>query len=147
MKFPKKLKCILFLLLVLSAFLTCSSAKKLQKEAPKTIGKAYYQNWVAGVHGGGSGTNVFIETKNKNSNLDSIYFHGKVAKLAKKPMNKKLFIGYFKSEANVQEFKVKDSKSKAVVAEDFPFDLKKNECVVSYIDNGKTKYFKIENLE
>jgi len=146
----KKLKYIfklIGLVIISISFSQCASTIKLEQNIPNAIGECYYQNWVAGVKGGGSGTNVFIQTKDENITLDSVYFRGQVAKLNVKPANKMLFIGYLKSSTNMQNIEVSESNLKAKYADDIPFELKNDECVVSYLDNGKVKYFKIQDLK
>ncbi|WP_292948718.1 hypothetical protein [Olleya sp. UBA1516] len=122
-------------------FMQCSSAQKLQKEAAFQTDKAYYQKWVAGLKDGGSGINVFIpiDSNSKNLKLDSLYFRGHIVPLQTKPNFPDLYIGRITTNAN-------QPKDYSVDTSDIPFDLKDNEAVVSYTENGTTKYLKIENL-
>ncbi|WGD35735.1 hypothetical protein [Olleya sp. YS] len=122
-------------------FMQCSSTKQLQKEASFKTDQAYYQTWVAGVRGGGSGINIFIPVTSelKNLKLDSLYFRQHKMALETKPNNPNLYIGRILTKANQKEgFKETTTK--------IPFDLKQNEAVLSYIENGDIKYFKIENI-
>jgi len=147
---------VFLMVIVMTSFSQCSSAQKLQKEAPVKLGTAYYQYWVAGIQGGGSGINLFIPTENpslKNIHLDSVYFRGKVSKLEFKPNNPSLFIGRFTSLGNQRKDIIMSNKPNAEygnelpkLKEKIPFDLKENECVVSYIEDDKIKYFQIENI-
>ena len=140
----------------MTSFSQCSSAQKLQKEAPVKFGNAYYQHWVAGVQGGGSGIILFIPTENsslKNIQLDSVYFKGKASKLEFKPNNPSLFIGRFSTKGNQRKDVIMSNKPYAEYGNEvpkemtkIPFELKENECVVSYKEGDKTKYFKIENI-
>ncbi|MGB6269770.1 MAG: hypothetical protein WBF67_12255 [Olleya sp.] len=120
----------------------CSSAQKLQKEANFKTDQAYYQSWVAGIKGGGSGINVFIPvtSKLKDLKLDSLYFKGHKVALVTKPQNPNLFIGRILAEANQKDDFLSESKQA------IPFDLKENEAVISYTENGTTNYIKIENI-
>ncbi|WP_073083728.1 hypothetical protein [Winogradskyella jejuensis] len=120
---------------------------KLQKKAPTTFGDVYCQNWVAGVQGGGSGTNIFIEIKDENIVLDSVHFRGKTVKLETKPANPQLFIGRLKSEGNTNQYEVVSTSDQKEQMEDFPFRLENDECVVSYKENGKIKYFKLIDIK
>ena len=63
MKFIRKTFRFLSLAIISVSFSQCASTMELQKEAPTDFGEVYCQSWVAGVKGGGSGTNIFIETK------------------------------------------------------------------------------------
>lgn len=138
---------LLCLTLLSVSFSQCASTMKLQKEAPTTFGETYFQEWVAGVQGGGFGINVFIQVNDKNVILDSIYFRGEVTELKTKPANASLFIGRFKGEANTQEPSLITTTDEKVEEVDFPFNLKENECVVSYKDGDKLKYFKITDMK
>ena len=122
------------------SFSQCASTKKLQDSVPESMDKVYYQSWVAGVKGGGSGINIIVETKG-NIDLEQVYFRGQIADFETKP-NSKLHIGRFVTEGNRET-----SMTQTTENQDFPFDLSKNDCVISYSENGKVKYFKIENLE
>lgn len=138
---------LICLALLSVSFSQCASTMKLQKEAPTTFGETYFQEWVAGVKGGGSGINVFIEVKGENLVLDSIYFRENVSNFETKPSNPKLFIGRFKGEANKEELAIITTSDEKVEKSDFPFDLKENECVVSYKHGDKLKYYKITKLK
>ncbi len=74
---------IILISIVLTGFTNCSSAQKLEKQVSFKIGEVYYQHWVAGIKGGGSGVNIFIPIDNLDNNvkLDSVYFKGKATKL------------------------------------------------------------------
>jgi len=147
---------VFLLVLIVTGFSQCSSAQKLQTEAPVKIGNAYYQHWVAGIQGGGSGINLFITVAgiiNKSIQLDSVYFKGKVSKLEFKPSNSSLFIGRFPSDVNSKKDIIMSNKPKGEYGNEtpirkvkIPFELKENECVISYLERGKTKYFKIKNV-
>ena len=144
------------LALVMTSFSQCSSAQKLQREAPVKIDNAYYQHWVAGVQGGGSGINLFIPTENaslKNILLDSVYFRGNVSRLEVKPNNPTLFIGRFSTRGNQKKDVIMSNEPGAEYGNEIPkkttkvpFELQENECVVSYKEDDETKYFKIQGI-
>ena len=146
MKIFKKIISILITLIVMINFSSCAGTYKLEKSVRLTIGEVYYQNWVAGVQGGGAGFNIFIPVSDnpKNIMFDSVYFKGKKAKL--EFSNNTIFIGRFKTTKNrIREINmINDSDDE--FSEKTPFNLNDNECVVSYLDNDKIKYFKIENI-
>jgi hypothetical protein len=141
------------MLLIMVSFSQCSSAQKLQNEAPSKFGLVYFQTWVAGASGGGSGLNLFIPVMDSTVRLDSVYFRGNVSKLEVKPSNPTLHIGRFNTGFNQardivmhsdpnEEYTNKLSKPIRVI----PFELKYNECVVSYTKGGKMLYYKIPNV-
>ena len=153
MRATKKIISVSLLSFIMLGFSQCSSTKMLQAEAPITVGKVYYQKWVAGVQGGGSGLNIFIPSNDVSIVLDSVYFRGKAVKLETKIQDKSLYIGRFKSQFNQKQDLIMSSDSTAeygnklpIVEEQIPFELKPDECVVSYMDGNKTKYFRIGNV-
>ena len=122
-------------------FVQCSSAQKLEQDAPFKTSKAYYQKWIAGRQGGGSGINVFIPvtTPLVSVKLDSLYFRGQKVILQLEPSNGSLFTGRIITENNQRDgFKASTTE--------MPFELNDNQAVISYIENGITKYFKIDNI-
>lgn len=131
----------------------CGSAQELQANVPLEIGEVYYQHWIAGIKGGGSGVNVFINViSNKNNMvLDSVYFQGKVAKVDK--VNDTLFVGRIKTNANQKNDLVMSSNPKEeygnkvqLPSENYPFELTNHQCVISYKEGIETKYFKVESM-
>jgi len=146
MKLIRKTFRFLSLAIISVSFAQCASTMKLQKEAPTNFGEVYCQSWVAGVKGGGSGTNIFIETQSNDLVLDSVYFRGKVSKLETKPGNKQLYIGRYLSTSNTEKYNFETTSSDKGNDEDFPFKLADSECVVSFTEDGKTKYYKLDNV-
>jgi len=141
------------MLLVMASFSQCSSAQKLQDKAPITIGKAYCQSWIAGVEGGGAGLNIFIPVIDNSIILDSVYFRGKAAKLEVKQEENILYVGRFPSDFNQKRDIIMSSDPKAEygnempnISKKIPFELKNNECVISYKEGKTTKYFKVDNV-
>jgi hypothetical protein len=141
--------------LIVSAIILsqCTSTRKVQTNMPLEIGKAYYQNWIAGIEGGGSGINLYIPiTSNVNHiELDSVYFQNKVTKL--ELTNKKLAIGHFKTNPNQKKDIIMSNEPYAEYGNQvpgfdkkIPFELKGNQCVISYIERSKTKYFMIDSI-
>lgn len=154
MVITKKFKNGFYLAMLSFVFLNCSTAQKIQKSIPMTFGEVYYQHWVAGVQGGGSGINLFINVNSNKNNiiLDSIYFQSDVAKL--EPVNSSLFVGRFKTEANQTKDFVMSSNPKEEYGntvqstkKHIPFNLKDNQCVLSYKEGDKIKYFMIEDIK
>ena len=147
---------IVFFLLIgagILLFSNCSSAQKLETNLPLSIGEVYSQKWIAGVRGGGSGVNVYIKILNNPNNieLDSIFFQDKTTKLFL--INNTQAIGRFKSDINQQKDVIMSNEPYAEygnqvkkIPNKLRFQLKENECVISYIEKTQTKYFKIENI-
>ena len=147
---------ILVFSIVSNSFVNCSSAQKLEEKLPFKIDEVYCQSWVAGIKGGGSGINIFIPVKgelSKTIQLDSVYFREKASKLEFKPNNPKLFIGRFLSSSNQRKDLIMSSEPNAEYGNELPdplpeipFDLRSDECVISYLESGKTYYYKIDKV-
>ena len=153
MKALKYISSITMLSFVMVAFSQCSSTKKLQEKAPMTLGDVYCQRWIAGVQGGGSGLNIFIPAQDNAIMLDSVYFRGQVTKLEFSQNNKPMYVGRFLTSVNQRRDINMNADAKAeygnippAIDNKIPFELKDNECVVSYKKGKKTKYFKIGNI-
>lgn len=156
MKFFKIVSFSLLMLIILTSFSQCSSTQKLQKKAPTDFSKVYFQRWTAGIKDGGSGIALYLELASelpKNIVLDSVYFRGKPAKLETKTQDSLLFIGYFRTDSNQKRDIIMSSNpldeyhnKLGTVDENIPFELKDDECVISYKMGKDTKYFKIENI-
>lgn len=153
METSKRALGLLSLTLILVSFSQCASTQKLQKKSPTIFGETYFQKWVAGVEGGGSGLNIFIEVKDDAIQLDSVYFRGKGVDLKTHPKNESLYVGSFVSQSqNIQDLTMSsDSKTEygnkmPEKPVKIPFELAFNECVVSYKAKGETKYYKLINV-
>ena len=151
---------ILFGSALLLGFSQCATSKeiskKLQINTPFSIEKATYTDWVSGVKGGGSGTNVIVTIKDIDSNnieIDSLYFRGLKVKVEIKESS---YIGRFNSSINQRKDKVLHSEPKKefgnqvpIMEKEFPFELKNDEAVLSYKEKGKRKFYKtlLEKVE
>jgi len=153
MKTIKTISFLMIMLLVMASFSQCSSAKKIQQTAPLDLGQVYCQKWIAGIVGGGAGLNIFIPTEDTSIELDSVYFRGKAVKLELKNQNEIIYIGRFISDFNTKKDLIMSNEPNAEfgnempkMAQKIPFELKDNECVISYKDGITTKYFKVDNV-
>ena len=153
MKLFKSLLFLTFMLFITATLSQCAGGKQLQTNVPFEMGDVYYQEWVAGVKGGGSGVNIFIPviSNSKNILLDSVYFHGKQAKL--EHQNNAVFIGRFETETNLKKDFIMSNEPFAEygnkvpeIPQKIPFKLNENECVVSYKLKNKLIYYKIERI-
>jgi len=156
MKFLRILFTALTLMIVLTSATQCSGSKKatetkemiIEKQANIETGQVYFQKWVAGREEGGSGINIFFPNLiNKNNYvLKQVYFRemvgtmqsGKASHFANLTYNNKDII--MSNEENGEYGNTMPSSG------DFPFKLKDNECIVSYLDGGVIKYYKIGSI-
>ena len=88
--------------LVFLSIVNCKTSQEpvlqFQSTAPLGITAPYYNSWVAGVQGGGSGTNVFLPLKeNGNIVVDSLHFRGEKSAVETRD---KLIIGRFRHSTN-----------------------------------------------
>ncbi|MFD1161282.1 MULTISPECIES: hypothetical protein [Hwangdonia] len=153
----KLLKHILFsflLLVMMSSFSQCSGVPKLEKKTSINFGDVYSQKWTSGIKEGGSGIKLFIPVtkSNKNLQLDSVYFRGKVTKLLLSHDGLR-YVGIFKKKEKRSYNVVMSSdpleeygNETPPIPKKIPFDLKASECIVSYKENKKTKYIKIDQI-
>lgn len=122
---------------------------------PFEITSATSTKWFGG-QPGVSGVNVFIEySVNKDIQFDSLYFSNKVVKIKYiTTNNKQLLAGYFststrnqKSDLTFHRNPINEKNNKVLQIQKFPFILKENEAVLSYIEGSNTKYFKITGIK
>lgn len=98
-----------------------------------------FQEWYAGIKVGGTGMNVFVPIVNKEDNIkiDSVYFRNLKAKLVE---DSGRYTAVLKNKSPYYTFK------KAEKDPDFPFTLEDNECAISFVENGVTKYVKVSDI-
>jgi hypothetical protein len=142
------------LTIIMSSFSQCSSAQKLQAEAPTTFGDIYCKKQVSGIAEGPASLNIYIEIKDSEFIPDSVYFRERVVKLERHSQKAELFIGQFMLQSGQKQDIIMSGNSKAEYGNKMPkkpvkipFELAYDECVVSYKINGKTKYYKLTNVE
>ena len=136
---------------------SCNTTKpiSLVENPPFTLGESYFQNWVAGVRGVGSGTNVHISFAEIDDDVvvKDIYFRGKKLKANNFPQFRNQYIGYgknFMANINDSENGMEDDSPAAQelnLNEPFPFQLGDDEAVLSFSHNGRTRYYKVPQLK
>lgn len=145
MKFLFRLSIVIFLV-------SCSSNNKfkIEKEQPLQLKEAYFEQWTSGVKGGGSGLNIFLISEKKGENKDvqieGIYFQDSYTTLTFYQPNK--YQGFIKTKGNDSSFALDEGGKKVDAStkqkeEEIPFELGDNEAVISYVKEGKKKYFKV----
>ncbi|MBU3820688.1 hypothetical protein KO566_01335 [Flavobacteriaceae bacterium XHP0103] len=146
MKTFSKIAFLMLMPLLTLSFSQCSSTKKLQNDVSFAIGDVYYEQ-------NNSGKTVFIPLKSnpKNIVLDSIYFQGKKAKLV---LEKETYVGRFIKESVEKPDMIMSNEPYAEYGNKAPklpkktkFDLKEDECIISYKENLASKYFKIRAVK
>lgn len=146
---------IIFIVFVSFALMQCSSVPKLEANAPFNVTEIYSQNWIAGIKGGGSGTNLFVTISDREENvvIDSVFFRGKVTKFETNS-GENSYVGRFSTSINKkQDIILSDAPNAEFgneapkISKPIPFDLKNSECIISYKENNTTRYFKISAIK
>jgi hypothetical protein len=143
--------CTLILLFFLSGITTCFSQVVISKYFETKIKKVYYQNWVAGVRGGGGGTGFYIEFTNKLSKdfvLTQLYFRNKKVKITESPDN--LYIANLNRNINQRKQDeitddANDSPKEVIIKT--PFPITENEAILEYTYRNMKRYYKISKIE
>lgn len=125
--------------LVFMSLGSCSSQKKLVAEAPFSVNAPSCQTWVGGRPESGSGMMLTLPVEmGSATNLDfsEVYFRGQVTKASFETSKGKTIATckYNKSNTNKTEM---------------PFELKPNEAVIGYTENGSkaVKYIKVTGVK
>ena len=129
---------ILFLILVTS----CSSQDKVIKESAIV---ASYQGWVAGVRGGGSGINFYIDLKSElpaNIELKKLIFRGYEVPFEKQ--DNLHFQAMIKTPSNQE--KIKGDDTQIYTSPKNALTLADNEAILIFLKNGKEYQQKITNV-
>ena len=146
---------LIFLSLIVFSAANCAGGKdtgySFDQDPPFTLGAVFYQDWVAGVREGGSGTNVYIniESYMEDVVIMDVYFRNKKEKAQNSPQYFDQYTGYFKNESRPDVIMDSDpvKESQNTPPEPFPFRLKDDEAVLSYLHKDEVKYLKISNME
>lgn len=123
---------------VLSIFLaaTLFSCNTTEIVAQDNIQSASYQTWVAGVRGGGSGINFYIDLKSElpaNIELKKLIFRGYEAPFEKQ--DNLHFQAMIKTSGNQQKFDGDDSQ--IYTSPKNALTLAENEAILIFSKNGK----------
>ncbi|MCG7500793.1 MULTISPECIES: hypothetical protein [Tenacibaculum] len=144
------MKLIGILILALS-FTKCASVK-MENNHPFKIESASYSHVTGGVKGSYNSTNLIINfTAEKPVDFQKVYFQNRITKAIVEQHNDKQYItARYKTSSNELNDLILHADPKKefgnTPAEEFPFELKENEAMVSYIIEEKTHYVKIESI-
>ena len=144
---------ILSILVILFGFSQCGGSTLVKKLTLK-VEKAFYNNWFGG-QPGVRGTKVEIHLKDASEVIFvALYFQGKITKVEVSQMEKfTRIIGHFSTLKRKNRNLILDAdmtkelENTIPSLEEFPFQLKENEAILSYKKENKTLYFKIENIK
>ncbi|PQJ68888.1 hypothetical protein [Polaribacter butkevichii] len=147
----KTIKIILTLCIALF-YLQCASSH-LEKQPPFSILSSTYYSALSNTTKD-TFSEIHIKYTSKNNiNFDSLYFRKNKIKLKIKDIKgNKYAYATFKKNNLLKDFTldanpIKELENPIPISEQFPFNLKENEAVISYQHKGKTNYYKIKNVE
>jgi len=143
--------------LTLIVLLACSSQQKntanallFEKNALIEIGEVTFQKQVSGREESGESykLEVKISSNPKNSVLDSIYFRGLKGKIK---LQNNSYTAVLNGPSNrdliMSENQIEELENELPDISKMPFNLNDKECVISYIENSRTKFLKTTKLK
>lgn len=145
MKLLKKATYVIVFALIYAFSPQCAGQKAtfttvVNEQLPFKVKPVSFQEWYAGIEVGGTGINIFIPITDLSENvkIDRVYFRNLSAELSE-------IDGKYCASLKNTSLKYTFKKSEAPA--DYPFTLKDYECVVSYLEDGETKYLKIATMK
>lgn len=144
---------ILSILVILVSFSQCGGST-LVKNPTLKVEKAFYNKWFGG-QPGISGTKVEIHLEDASEVIFvALYFQGKRTKVEVSQIEKfTRIIAHFSTSKRKNRTLILDADATKELEntlpslEEFPFQLKENEAMLSYKNDNKIVYFKIENIK
>ena len=141
-----------FYLFILLGLASCKSTK-FDNNPPFKVTEATYNYWTGGQQGV-SGIRIKINYEaNSEISFDKVYFENKEGTIDKYSDDGKTYIvGNISTSKPRGDDLVLDVDSKKEINNKLPemkipFELEKNEAIISYTYNGETKYFKLKNIK
>ncbi|PWG05819.1 hypothetical protein [Polaribacter aquimarinus] len=142
---------ILLTTLIVFGFTQCRSSK-FDQTPPFKILKATYTNWMGGQPSVKS-TKVEIHLSKSNiTSFNTLYFNKQKANFEIiKLKEKTVLIAHFntsiKRDIILNADPTKELKNEFPISIKLPFELKKDEAIISYKENNNIRYFKLKNLK
>ncbi|RMB63272.1 hypothetical protein EAX61_02430 [Dokdonia sinensis] len=142
---------LIFILFISISMSQCGSSQQAPLEVPFNGGNSYYETWIAGVQGGGSGVNLFLDFKNVPEDviLKEAYFQEMRATIT---LENGQYVARFKTALNnardivMSKDPVEEMVNTPSSKEMFKFPLEENEAGITYMQNGALRYAKIANI-
>lgn len=134
---------------ILIGIVSCSNSKDLElQKASDTIDAVYFQKWIAGVRGGGSGVNFYVNLKaplQKDVILEKVQFESYEALFVK--ISDTSYVAYIKTDGNQNDM-VLDSNPEKEYGNKAPIEkLKPNEANLFFTKNGEEFIKNIQNVK
>ncbi len=130
----------------------CGSSQQGIQEINFDGGNTYFQKWVAGVQGGGSGVHVFFDfaTVPDEIDLKEAFFRGMVTEVR---LENNMYVARFKTNLNSQpdivmsNDPVEEMVNTPSGKKDFMIPLAEDEVGITFMHKGILKFAKISNIE
>ncbi len=130
-----------------------SSEKVIQNIQPFKVINATYSSG-EGEQATKNETHFIIAIDNPEIQLDSVYFRNAKTELKRDiSASKPVFVGVFLLSDTQKDYNLHSDPRKEYgntpprITSKIPFELQKNEAVVSYVFNGETQYYKIAKVD
>ncbi|TDQ28642.1 hypothetical protein [Tenacibaculum caenipelagi] len=140
-------------ILLLTFSLTQCVSVKTKNTHPFKIESASYYHVTGGVKGSYNSINLIINfTAEESVDFQKVYFQNRITNAVVEQHNDKQYIAArYKTSSNDDRKDLilhADPKEEFgnTPTEKFPFELKENEAMVSYVKNEKIYYVKVENI-
>ncbi|WP_428743433.1 hypothetical protein [Tenacibaculum sp.] len=140
-------------ILLLTFSLTQCASVKTQNTHPFKIESASYSHITGGVKGSYNSINLIINfTAEKSVDFKKVYFQNRITDaVVEQKVGKQYIAARYKTSSNDDRKDLilhADPKQEFgnTPTEKFPFELKENEAMVSYVKNEKICYVKVENI-
>ncbi|MFI2741744.1 hypothetical protein ACG2LH_03310 [Zhouia sp. PK063] len=152
----KKTATICLALITICMFSQCAGQKNLVKKSPVTFGEVTLESWRGVKNPKKTGISLYINIEEENGvQLQDVYFRGQQVKLDKiKKGSHLLYIARFEDVPTKKDMVMHQDPAQEygntmpeTHKNKFPFTLKDNEAVVSFIKNDEIKYYKIEGIK
>lgn len=139
----------IILAFILIGIVSCSNSKDLElQKASDTIDAVYFQKWIAGVRGGGSGVNFYVNLKaplEKDVILEKVQFESYEASFVK--TSDTSYVAYIKTDGNQNDMVLDSNPEKEYGNKAQDFNLKPNEANLYFRFNGKESIKNLQNIK
>lgn len=135
----------LIVLFFVGVIVSCGTVNKAKAQSEIKVAEASHQSWVAGVRGGGSGINFYLELKSElptNLELKKVIFRGYQVPFEKQ--DNLHFKAIIKTEGNQQKFD--GDNSQIYTSPKNAITLAENEAILIFSKNGKEYQQKITKV-
>jgi len=144
------MKTKVILIAFVALFLIQCKSTQFDAKPPFNIINATYNNWIGGREGVSGIRLVFNYESQEIVKFQKVYFAKKEGSLEINKKEGKTFLtGHISTSTSRDitiDFDTKKEIKNKLPETAFPFELKENEAVLSYLQNGVTKFYKVENI-